>query len=464
MTSVLNPLPRLGRRGFLQRGGAAALAAAAGTGGLVGCGSSGASAGAELSFMYWGSAFEKKAIDDMLTKFADDSESDVEIEPMYIPVSNYSTKMSSVVAANTPPDLAYISPSQMYDYAQKDLILNLYPYLDKYPALRDRLPSSYFWYGKDKLAANQLAMGVQILYYNTEAFEAAGVDPVPFTADTAWSWDDYVQAADRLTIDDQGRHPSESGYDPGRVKQFGTIAPAGGAPLFSMLRSNGADVVSEDGKQFALDSSEALTVLQNVQDLIYKHRVAPTPAQLGKNAPTTSVQLQTKRVAMIIDGNWTMLDLMESKVPFGVGVLPKYQESVTGTGGSAGAIFAQTKHPEEAIELYLYYNDPAHVDLFKDGLWAPLQKNYYTDQDLIDKWVIKDKYPPNFQTAVVDTTLNNGVTNWDQQMKNSDKIGQVYNPALEELGAGKKQAAEVVKALKPKMQPLLMGKWPSQEL
>lgn len=48
------------------------------------------------------------------------------------------------------------------------------------------------------------------------------------------------------------------------------------------------------------------------------------------------------------------------------------------TGGAAGAIFAKTKHPEEAIELYLYYNDPEHVDLFKDGLWAPLQKKYYT--------------------------------------------------------------------------------------
>jgi len=414
--------------------------------------------------MYWGSAFEKKAIDDMLESFEKDNEHGSSTTPMYVPVANYTTKMSSLVAANTPPDLAYMSNGQMYDFAEKDLILNLYPYLDKHPELADRLPGSYFWYGQDKLAGNQLAMGVQLLYYNTESFEAAGLDPAPFTADTAWSWDDFVQAADRLTLDDEGRRPSEPGFDPTRVKQFGTIAPTGSWRLSALLRSNGADFVDEAGEQYALDSAEAIEVLQQLQDLIYVHRVAPTPAQLGKNAPTTSVQLQTKRVAMIIDGNWALLDMMESKIPFGVGVLPKFQEPVTSTGGSAGVIFAATEHPEEAIELYLYYNDPAHVALFADGLWAPLQLKYYTEPDLIDTWVIKDKYPPNFKPVVIDTILNNAVNLWDQDLKNAEKINQVLTPAMDRLASGKVKAVEVVKDLKPKMQPLLQGKWPRQEL
>jgi multiple sugar transport system substrate-binding protein len=414
--------------------------------------------------MYWGSAFEKKAIDDMLAKFEKDNERGISTTAMYVPISNYPTKMSSLVAANTPPDLAYMNNGQMYDFAQKDLILNLYPYLDKYPELADRLPSSYFWYGEDKLAGNQLAMGVQLLYYNTESFQAAGIEPAPFTADTAWTWDEFVQTADRLTIDDEGRHPSEAGFDPGRVKQFGTIAPTGNWRLSALLRSNGADFVDETGTKYALDSAEAIEVLQQLQDLVYLHRVAPSPAQLGKNAPTTSVQLQTKRVAMIIDGNWALLDMMESKIGFGVGVLPKFQEPVTSTGGAPGVIFAGTKHPEEAVELYLYYNDPAHVALFADGLWAPLQKKYYTDQSLIDTWVIKDKYPANFKSVAIDTTLNNGVSIWDQDLKNADKIDQVLDPAMDQLDSGKIKAAEVVKTLKSKMEPLLQGKWPRQEL
>ncbi|GAB3821898.1 ABC transporter substrate-binding protein [Kribbella italica] len=456
---------RLSRRQLFRTGGAAALAAGLGSTALAGCGdgAGGSGGGSDLTFMYWGSAFEKKAIDEMLKKYAKDHDG-ATIDPMFVPVSNYPTKVSSLVAANTPPDLGYLGTSQMYDLAQKDLILNLFPYLDKYPDLKDRLPSSYFWYGKDKLAANQLAMGVQILYYNTDAFAAAGLDPAPFTAQTAWSWDDFVQAADKLTVDQNGKHPSEDGFDSGKVKQFGTIAPFGGGGLYSLLRSNGADVVNADGTKFALDSAAAVDVLQKIQDLIYVHRVAPTPAQLGKNAPTSSVQLQTKRIGMLIDGNWQMLDLMEGKVPFGVGVLPKFQESLTMTGGAAGAIFAKTKQPEEAIELYLYYNDPAHVDLFKDGLWAPLQKKYYTDQAEIDKWVLKDKYPANFQTAVVETTLEHGVTDWGQQMKNSERIHQVFDPAIEQVSLNKGAPIDIVKALKPKMQPLLQGKWPTQEL
>jgi multiple sugar transport system substrate-binding protein len=455
----------LTRRQLLRTGGVAVAAAGLGPAALAGCGGSddAGGTGGPLSFMYWGSAFEKKAIDEMLKKYAKEHDG-AKVDPMFVPVANYPTKVSSLVAANTPPDLGYLGTSQMYDLAQKDLILNLFPYLDKYPALKDRLPSSYFWYGKDKLAANQLAMGVQILYYNTDAFKAAGVDPAPFTAQTAWSWDDFVQAADKLTVDQSGKHPSEDGFDSGKVKQFGTIAPFGAGGLYSLLRSNGADVVNETGTTFALDSAAAIDVLKKVQDLIYVHRVAPTPAQLGKNAPTTAVQLQTKRVAMVIDGNWQMLDLMEGKVPFGVAVLPKFQESLTMTGGAAGAIFAKTKHPEEAIELYLYYNDPEHVDLFKDGLWAPLQKKYYTDQAEIDKWVLKDKYPANFQSAVVETTLEHGVTDWGQQMKNSERIHQVMDPAIEQISLNKGAPVDIVKALKPKMQALLQGKWPLQEL
>ncbi|SDT22590.1 ABC transporter substrate-binding protein [Microlunatus soli] len=453
---------RLTRRGLLRTGGAA-LATGVGSSVLTGCGGGGAgsSDAVELSFMYWGSAFEKKAIDSMLQKF-DDSHDKIDATAKFVPTSNYDTKMSSIVAAKTPPDVAYLSGSQLYDFAGKGLILNLFPYLKKYPALGDRLPSSYFWYGKDKLAANQLAQGVQILYYNSDLFGKAGLDPAPFTVDTAWSWDDFVEAATKLTLDDQGRNPSQSGFDPKKVRQYGTIAPTGGSPLYALLRSAGADFINDDGTKYAMDSAAAITVIKNVQDLIYKHRVAPTPAQLGKNAPTTSVQLQTKRIAMIIDGNWQMLDLMEQKVPFGVACLPKYDEPITVTGGAAGAIFQGTKHPEQAVELYLYYNDPANVDLFSDGLWAPLQTKYYTDPKLVDTWVT-DKYPANFKTAVVEPTLKNGVIYWGQNLKNTEKIDQQVTPATDQIGLGK-DVATVVKGLKGKVEPLLQGMWPTQEL
>lgn len=63
---------RASRRQLLRAGGATALAAGLGPAVLTGCGGSGdaAGGGGRLSFMYWGSAFEKKAIDEMLKKYA----------------------------------------------------------------------------------------------------------------------------------------------------------------------------------------------------------------------------------------------------------------------------------------------------------------------------------------------------------------------------------------------------------
>ncbi|ACQ82035.1 extracellular solute-binding protein family 1 [Beutenbergia cavernae DSM 12333] len=459
MTIQHPPAPRgFSRRGFLQLGGGAALVAAAGPA-LTAC----SGGGDDITFMYWGSAYEQTAIKDMLGKYNEEKSNEVPVNGQYTPVGDYETKISSLVAANTPPDIGYLGVGQMYDLAGKDQLLNLYDYVDAYPELTDRLPSSYFWYGPDKLAANQLAMGMQILYFNTDSFEAAGLERPPFEATSAWSWDEFVEAAIALTLDDEGRNPSESGFDASNVAQFGTIAPFGGGGLNALLASNGAGYVSEDGLQYTLDSAEAITVLQNIQDLVYEHRVAPSPAQLGKNAPTTSVQLQTQRVAMIVDGNWAMLDLLESEVPFGVAVLPQYQVPLTATGGAAGAIFAATEHPEEAVELYLYYNDPENVDLFQNGLWAPLQEKYYTDEAEIAKWV-GDDFPEHFREVAIDTTLNHGVTNWDQQTKNSDSLWQKITPAMESLQTGDATAEEVAQGLREEIEPLLEGTWPVQEL
>ena len=56
--------------------------------------------------------------------------------------------------------------------------------------------------------------------------------------------------------------------------------------------------------------------------------------------------------------------------------------------------------PEEAVELYLFHNDPTKVDLFSSGLWMPLEKKYYTDQADIDFWTKNDVHPPEYRTAV----------------------------------------------------------------
>ena len=453
------------RRALLRTGGLATAGLA--TAGFVaptlaGCGGVGSGGGVELQFMYWGSSFEQKAVNAMLDQFTKTHEG-VSVKPLYTP-RDYDTKVNTLVASDRAPDVAYMGAAMGHRLARQGRLVNLYPYFKKYPSLADRLPGTYFWYGKDKTFGTQTANEVMLLWYNKAVLRESGVEFPPAEAAKAWSWDDLVEAAYKLTYDQEGRHPDEPGFDPRRVRQFGISISLQYLPAWEcLLRSRGHDLVDESGTRCLLDTPEAIEVVSNLQDLMYEHRVAPTPVQLGNNAPTTAVQLQTKRIAMVVDGQWILLDMAQSDVDFGIGVLPSYGDPSTTQLGGASVIFSSTEHLEEALELFMFHNDPEHVDLFEKGLWMPLERKYYTDPEAIASWIDNDVHPPEYKTAVVDYTLHHAVTAVSQRLANMDNISEVLTPALQAIETGKQPAKEVLTAVVPKVDRLLRGWHPTQD-
>ena len=467
--TTITPSAGWSRREMLRLGGLAALGGAAAPA-LAACAGKDAGGGEseELQFMFWGSTLEQKAINAMLAEFKDHAKAaGGNVQPLYTPGPEYNTKLNTLVASKRAPDLAYLGGGALYRLAEQGKLINLYPYLKKYPELADRLPYTYYWYGKNKLAGTQTANEVMLLWYNKQAFDEAGVDYPPAEADKAWTWDQLLEASYKLTVDQEGRHPDEPDFDAKAVRQFGIAPNWNSFGWYPLVASNGGEAVDETGKNFVLNGEAGVQVLQNLQDLTYKHRVAPTPAQLatgGAAVPTTPRLLQTRRIGMAIDGQWLLLDMAQSDLDYGIAVLPKYQEPLT-VGFAAGTIaFTGNGRDDEAVELYMFHNDPRYVDLYKSGLWMPLENKYYTDPAAIDSWTDNDSHPPEFRTAVLDYTLNHSVRQYDQNLKNSDNIGEIMTPALQQIQNGKKSAKEVLDALKPNIDKLLQGYYPTQEL
>ncbi|MEU6730589.1 extracellular solute-binding protein [Nonomuraea wenchangensis] len=454
------------RRDLLRMGGLAALGAAA-----AACGSGGGTAGAgdkRLQFMYWGSTFEKTAVEKMLRSFAEKNPG-VEVKPLFTP-DEYDVKLNSLIAGGNVPDLGYVPMSMSFRLAEQGKLVNLFPYLKKYPQLAGYLPDAYLWYGPDQLHGVATANEIELLWYSKAAIAEAGIAAPPAVAGSAWTWDQLVENAYKLTVDQNGKHPDESGFDPKQVRQFGvSISITYAAAWYGFLRSNGADFADEAGKRCLLDTPEAVQVFQNLQDLIHKHRVAPGPGQLaatGDDVPGTNILLKTKRVAMVVDGHWALLDMNESKVDYGIGVLPTYKEPFT-TSQVAGAssVFAGGKHVEEAVELFAFHIDPRYVDLYRQGLWMPQERKYYEDQAAIDSWTKNDGHPPEFRTAVVDYARDHGVPDLRNRVKNLSAISSdVLTPALQEIESGKRPAAEILKAVSPKITGMLQGWQHTQEV
>lgn len=409
-----------------------------------------------LKFMYWGSAFEKQAMENMVEAF-NKSHPDIVVQAEHVP-GDYAAKINTLMATNELPDIAYLSEPLSMKWGAEGRLLDMKPYMELYPQLAERLEQTYYNPAPDKTLGTNTAVEMITLYYNKDLFEEAGVAPPPTKGENAWTWDEFVETAKKLTKDNNGNTPFDPGFNPNSIVQYGVSFPTWIGGWYPFLLSNGGDITNDDGTQYTLDSPEAIEVFQKLQDLMYVHHVAPTATQ-QQNMPATNVRLQTKKVAMAIDGQWALLDFASTKMNFGMGVLPKFKEPKTIVLGSPTVIFANTAHPDEAIRFYLYHNDPKQVDLYAKGLWMPLEEKYYTDPAEIAYWTDNEAHPPEYKDAVIDFTLNYAGRSPMYFLKNMAEIEPVINAALDKLWTNKEPAEKVLRDLKQEVQPLLQGKY-----
>lgn len=455
----------LSRRDLLRLGGATALG-----GLLAACGGSGGDdrgsggANAEMQYMFWGSTGEQKAIQEMLQGFQKKNGGGT-IKPVFTPGDDFDTKLNALLASNRAPDVSYLNTPMAYRIAAEGKLVNIAQYFDKYPQLKERLPETFFWWDEEHTLGTQGAQEVMLLWHNKKAFKDAGIEPPPAEAAKAWNWDQFVAAATRLTADQSGRRPDQAGFDAKKIKRFGALAPLWSGAWYGLLLSAGVDFLDEAGTKTLINSGEAIKVFQNIIDLMYVHRVAPTPTQLGNNAPGLAVQLTSDRVAMSIDGQWALLDIAQTKTDYGIGVLPSYGTPTTTSMGGPTAIFSSTKQLDRALELYLYESDPTASNLFASGLWMPLEKKYYTDPAQIALWTDNKAHPPEYKTAVIDYTLNHSKAYFYQKTKNIEAVDKLLVPAVEQMQTGKQPVAKVLNALAAKLNDgVLKGRFPTPSL
>lgn len=418
-TTAPDGRPRPDRRRFL---GLSALGLAGAGLGLPGC-SSGEASGSSTDFVFtfWGTGAEKDAVTEVLTAAA--AAASLTAKPQSIP-TNYETKINTLIAANTPPDAGYLTESMAMRLGEQGKLVNV---ADR-PSFAGYLPQALHWYSESGAVA-QTCQESMTLFYDADAAGQAGVT-VPAVAEQAWDWDAMIEAADALTVDSEGRHPSESGFSADDVERYGMAAPTGVPQLFALLKSNGVDLFDEDGTATNLDTPEAIEVLQNVADLVNEHRVSPTPAQATTFGASSSLLLASGRVAMVIDGTWGLLDLAASKVTYDVGVLPVYQDYVTTTLSGATAAFTAGEHQDFALQLMDELADPTKVDLYSAGLWMPAIADYYTDEAKIAQWTGSGAHPAGFRTAVIDTVISGGVAYPSYKIKDFTTIATTITNAI----------------------------------
>ncbi|WP_234032720.1 ABC transporter substrate-binding protein [Paenibacillus faecalis] len=413
-----------------------------------------------LRLTLWGSPSEVEVNKKAVANFEAENPN-VKVDMQFIP-TDYDTKLTTMIAGNDEPDVAMMESATIaYPLAEEGKFLNLKPFLDKDPELNLDSLVPNITYSTEVGNIIGIAPGPETyaLFYNEDAFKDAGLPMPPSKANEAWTWDEFVEVAKQLTLDNQGRNATDPNFDPKNIKQYGVNIGTAWGQYSNFIYSNGGDFISADGKTFGLNQPEAVEALQMLADLVNVHHVAPSPVQ-SKNIPATNVALQTRKVAMVVDGQWHSSALANSNVNFNVGVLPVMKEPVSTVVAAMFSVFASTEHPEESWELVKALIDPeSSIDMLQDGIWMPSLKTWYTDEALISRWTDNLKSRPSgYRDAVIDVMLNYSHQTPTGYVKNFNKIMDIVTPALDKVWLGQQTAQEAMDSIAEKAQAQVKGR------
>lgn len=415
---------------------------------------------ANLLFTFWGSPNEKDAVNAVAAKFSEEHP-DIQVTAQHV-AGDYATKITTMLASGQPPDLGYLGGDLTLQWGDQGKLLELNSYFMNDPFLKDVTEFSLYKVG-DQIIASNTANEFNLIFYNKDLFDEAGMKYPPATADQAWTWDQFLEVAKKLTKDTSGNDATSSKFDPHNIQTYGIYPLGGFEPYASLVYSNGGRFVNDDGTKLLVNEPATVDVLQKVQDLMYKYHVAPT-STVTETFPSANIMMQSRKVAMEFGGQWEVLDFSRTKgLNWGMGVLPKFKQPRITIFGGATVIFKATKYPDQAIEFMKYLMDPEKNDLFKEGLWMPLQQKYYTDPTWTSKWLEGKQgvYPPEAKELFqADYVLESSLQPIGYWVKNMTEIGnKALNPSFELLWTGQASAQEAMDMAVKKSQGLMQGTW-----
>lgn len=274
--------------------------------------------------------------------------------------TDISEKMHLLTAAEALPDIVNVVDFHLVNYGRE--LMDLRPFFEADPTisledLHPQLVQAVTYDGQVKTLP--IFYNVPLLYYRVDLFREAGLDPP--SAD--WTWEDYRQAARRLT---------RRGPD-GRVEIWGTsMTLHWWVEWLGLLRQAGSDLMTRDGI-VQVGRPETNDALRLLHALVHEDQSAPPRGQ------EPSGGFMSGRYAMDYGGhvyNWQFLR-RDVGFEWDVAPLPAGPAgSATGEFAVAGfGIWRKSRHPEAAWRVLSFLASREAGELLAVTALPPVRKD-----------------------------------------------------------------------------------------
>jgi multiple sugar transport system substrate-binding protein len=341
----------------------------------------------ELRYFMWDPSFEETE-QEMVDICAAELGVSVELETM--DPDEYWPRLQTLAAAEDLPDVFSMSSGFVDEWATDGLLLNVQEYID-----RDIMPEAENYFTgvidvaryPDKVEGDAYAFPFAfvetVLYYNQDAFDAAGVD---YPSEEGWTWDEFLEAAKTLTVDEG---------DDGVIEQYGFWFYGRYAHIESWVYQNNGRLLNQAKTRFVPDEN-AVETLGFLNSLIQEHGVAPMPAEMEGIRQQDVFPLGL--AAMWVDGGWNIenarIQLEGTEVRWALAPVPRgphWEEDTAYGWPDMMAISPTTAHPDEAWDFVRCMTGPLRTV----ELTFPGKLPIYRPTAEAEDWLELDLMPSN---------------------------------------------------------------------
>lgn len=348
-----------------------------------------------------------KDLDAMIAAFKQENPNiDVKVETA--PYADYFTKLQTLVAGGTAPDVFELNYENFVTYASKGVLADMTPMAATEAGFADKFyPKAYAAFSRDgKQYGLPQSFSDVVLFYNKDLFDAAGVS----YPTESWTWKDELAAAEKLTDSSKG--------------VWGTYSPIQFFEFYKTAAQSGCGVFGPDGKTVTINQPGCVESLTWMVDKINKYKVTPTDADMA--GVSDGDLFKQGKIAMLRTGIWMFSSFKDAPFKWDIALEPGNTQKAHAFFANSVVISANSKQQDAAWKWAKFFTSSSEAAKLRVA--ASWELPALNDQSLFDSYL---KQTPPESRSIVFKALDSAVTPpvIEQQSQLQDAVGKVLDEA-----------------------------------
>jgi multiple sugar transport system substrate-binding protein len=334
---------------------------------------------------------------------------EINVEVQTAPFNDYFTKLQTLIAGGTAPDVFELNYENFVSYAANGTLSDLGTLAAADPSYD---PSIFYPRARDAFALNgaQYALpatfSTVVLFYNQDLFDRAGLS-YP-SAD--WTWFDEITAAQTLTDKSKG--------------VWGDFEPIQFWEFYKVIAQNGGSFFSPDRSTVTLNTAQNIYALKFLQDKIQRYHVTPTDAEMG--GVSDGDMFKGGKLAMLRTGIWMFPSFKDAPFKWDIQLEPGNTQKAHHFFSNAVGVSATSPSQRAAWEWVKFFTSSSDVaQLRVNSGWELPALN---SQDFFQEYLTQR--PPANRQVVFDA-LNSAVV--PPVVERQSELQDTMNTLLEKV-------------------------------